>query len=342
MPWNWNVHGEKVGRPAEAAAKATWQDYDAEYLKTMLRGRGRYAGKTRYDATDLGVTEKQVYLQEVTKGYEREAEACLKQEFKQWLQGTHEENYKAKANQLDSYYNNERGDFDGGPKRRSVHGKVFDLPDNVNGHTGWQATRWGTKPLTHLEGVRDFLRDDMAENDAAERDMNLLAHHGPQNIDEAWIYFKHWVKRRPVSTRCNPRELGQVDSDNPRMIGTGPSNWINKTPEQTAPKYPNYRVDEGGISQFDEMIGGRYGNRHSDERGGHYQAISDVPYRSRPRVPDSEIDEIDAQEIDGEINEMIDSNTANQGRIFRYKDRTRGGYSGEDVAPVFAAGLARP
>ena len=232
MPWNWNVHGEKVGRPAEAAEKATWQDYDAEYLKTMLRGRGRYAQKTRYDATDLGDAEKQVYLQEVTKGYEREAEACLKQEFKQWLQGTHEENYKAKANELDSYYNNERGDFDGGPKRRGVHGEVFDLPDNVNGHTGWQATRWGTKPLTHLEGVRDFLRDDLAENDAAERDMNLLAHYGPQNLDEAWIYFKHWVKRRPVSTRCNPRELRPVDSDNPRMIGTGPSNWQARTPDE--------------------------------------------------------------------------------------------------------------
>ena len=230
MPWNWNVHGEKVGRPAEAAAKATWQDYDAEYLKYMLRGDA--SRNSRFDTTDLNDAEKQVYLQEVTKGYEREAEACLKQEFKQWLQGTHEENVKAKDKKAESYYQNKMSETDGGPKRRSVHGKVFDLPDNVNGHTGWQATRWGTKPLTHLEGVRDFLRDDMAENDAAERDMNLLAHYGPQNLDEAWIYFKHWVKRRPVSTRCNPRELGQVDSDNPRMIGTGPSNWQSPTPDE--------------------------------------------------------------------------------------------------------------
>ena len=29
--------------------------------------------------------------------------------------------------------------------------------------------------------------------------MNLLAEHGPQNIEEAWMYFKHWVKGRPVS-----------------------------------------------------------------------------------------------------------------------------------------------
>ena len=86
-------------------------------------------------------------------------------------------------------------------------GEPFALPDAAaldeqDQHTGWQATRWGTKPLTHLEGVRDFLRQDMVEDDTTERDMNLLAHYGPHNLDEAWIYFKHWVKRRPVTTVC--------------------------------------------------------------------------------------------------------------------------------------------
>ena len=79
-------------------------------------------------------------------------------------------------------------------------GDPYDLLDNqVSGgrpHTGWQATRWGTKPLTHLEGVRDFLRQDTVEDDNIDRDMNLLAHYGPQNLDEAWIYFKHWVPAR--------------------------------------------------------------------------------------------------------------------------------------------------
>ena len=129
MPWNWNVHGEKVGRPAEAAAKATWQDYDAEYLKYMLRGDA--SRKTRFDTTDLNDAEKQVYLQEVTKGYEREAEACLKHEFKEWLQGTHEENVKGRDNHKDSYYQNKMSETDGGPKRRSVMGDPFELPDDV-------------------------------------------------------------------------------------------------------------------------------------------------------------------------------------------------------------------
>ena len=207
MPWNWNVYGDKFGRPAETATKATWQDYDAEYLKGMLLDRTR---QNRFRTDDLNgpnlTAEKQVYLQEVAKNYEKEAEACLKQEFKEWLQGTHVENVRARDSHPDSYYQNKMSETDGGPKRRSVMGDPYDLLDNqVSGgrpHTGWQATRWGTKPLTHLEGVRDFLRQDMVEDDTTERDMNLLAHYGPHNLDEAWIYFKHWVKRRPVTTVC--------------------------------------------------------------------------------------------------------------------------------------------
>ena len=55
--------------------------------------------------------------------------------------------------------------------------------------------------------------------------MNLLAHYGPQNLNEAWMYFKHWVKRRPVNTVCL-HEPGSIDPDNSRMNGTGPSNWL--------------------------------------------------------------------------------------------------------------------
>ena len=126
MPWNWNVHGEKVGRPAEAATKATWQDYDAQYLKRMLLNGsetvdradfGSYqeyedyrSRQNRFNTDQLALTaggfntdqpaglnmpskavEKQVYLQEIAKNYERDAEACLKAEFKEWLQGTHSE-----------------------------------------------------------------------------------------------------------------------------------------------------------------------------------------------------------------------------------------------------------
>ena len=40
-----------------------------------------------------------MYLQESIKGYEEEAEACLKQEFEEWLQGTHPEMWQPKVTQ---------------------------------------------------------------------------------------------------------------------------------------------------------------------------------------------------------------------------------------------------
>ena len=108
-----------------------------------------------------------------------------------------------------------------------------EMLDHPNFGTGWRATRWGTKQLTNLDGVRDFLRAGKVAQDNAERDMNLLAERGPQDLNEAWMYFKHWVKRRPVSTcdekgppGSNFKELTSYQVQ--RMNGTGPSNWLSR------------------------------------------------------------------------------------------------------------------
>jgi hypothetical protein len=43
-----------------------------------------------------------------------------------------------------------------------------------------------------------YLREDHISADKHSFDMNMLAHFGPSNLEEAWAYFKYWVKRRPV------------------------------------------------------------------------------------------------------------------------------------------------
>ena len=46
---------------------------------------------------------------------------------------------------------------------------------------------------------------DSAMVDEKEYAMQLLAEFGPQNIQEAFMYFKHWVKGRPMSdATCLP------------------------------------------------------------------------------------------------------------------------------------------
>ena len=227
MTWGWAVKGDNLGTPAESAVKASWPDYNAQYLKNKLDEKER-----RFDPGQLGDVEKHVYLQESVKGYAAEAEACLKSEFEEWLQGTHPANWEAERGY--GHYVNDNGDF--GPKRRHVYDGVVSAEmkdDQGGGHTGWRATRWGTKQLTHLDGVRDFLRAGKVAEDNASRDMNLLAERGPQDLNEAWMYFKHWVKKRPVQT-CDEKGPPGYQTDRlntfqvDRMNGTGPSNWMSR------------------------------------------------------------------------------------------------------------------
>ena len=73
MTWGWTVKGDNLGTPAESAVKASWPDYNAEYLQKKLVDE-----KRRYNPGALDETQRGVYLQETIKGYEGEAEACLK------------------------------------------------------------------------------------------------------------------------------------------------------------------------------------------------------------------------------------------------------------------------
>ena len=230
MTWGWTVKGDNLGTPAESAVKASWPDYNAKYLQKKLSDEKRRYGPALGAHPLIDEVQQGVYLTEAIKGYEGEAEACLKAEFEQWLQGIHEENLLAEADDQRSYYRNDWANDDGGPRRRHVYdGEVStEMRDNGQFGTGWRATRWGTKQLTNLEGVRDFLRAGKIAKDNAERDMNLLAERGPQDLNEAWMYFKHWVKRRPVST-CDEKGPPGYNSDAltvngvDRINGTGPT-----------------------------------------------------------------------------------------------------------------------
>ena len=50
---------------------------------------------------------------------------------------------------------------------------------------------WGPNQLTlPAEGVvREYLREQATRADKNSLDMNVLAHLGPQNLEEAWAYF---------------------------------------------------------------------------------------------------------------------------------------------------------
>ena len=285
MTWGWAVKGDNLGTPAESAVKASWPDYNATYLSNKLHDAQRRFDPGPLD-DGLHDIEKHVYLQESVKGYEAEAEACLKREFEEWLQGTHPANQEAELGY--GHYVNGDGQF--GPKRRHVYDGVVSAEmrdDQGGGHTGWRATRWGTKQLTHLDGVRDFLRAGKVAEDNASRDMNLLAERGPQDLNEAWMYFKHWVNKRPVQT-CDemgpPGYLSGTDRLNlwqvDRMNGTGPSNWNSQQPP--APSATENMSDDVGPGIAD-YYGLRDRNQVADITGLKRRDIEPT-VRARPRA----------------------------------------------------------
>jgi len=201
MPWDWNslpsdgtvsnTGGGRVGSADEAREKSTWPRYEAEYLKKALAREDK-----KYDPSGLpGAAQKQVYLEQVSQNYKQEAEEALKGEFELWLQGMHECN--------DSK-NNEYVNGEGRPIRRWVFKDEESKDANGNSkvglaRAGWRHTPWGRQPLTHLTGVRDYLRSQRESAAKKDLDMQLLAEYGPQDLDQAWMYFKHWVKGRPVT-----------------------------------------------------------------------------------------------------------------------------------------------
>ena len=209
MPWSWQDQGPtsvaiggQVGSVASQKETKSWPRQEADYLRARLRDTvdPETGNPTKYNVDDFTADGDQVganvYLDKVTEHYKDEANEALKMEFIDWLQGIHP------ANEGNWVYEN----GDGKVTRRWVY--QDNASENAGAEPyepreGWTSTPWGQKQLTHLPGVREWLRD-MKEKDAKnELDLNLLAEHGPSDLESAWVYFKTWVKGRPKSDAIN-------------------------------------------------------------------------------------------------------------------------------------------
>lgn len=178
MPWNWTAPSSARGTPAEAAQPGAWPQYQDEVLLKTLQQREKATADLQTDAA------KGAYLDKASRNFEEEADEALHAEFQDWLQGKHDANVNN-----DLYANN----VEGAPVRRHIYGPKAGQP-----YDGWHHTPWRNRQLTHLSGVREHLRAQAAAKHEHELQMNFLAEHGPSNLQEAWMYFKHWVKQRPL------------------------------------------------------------------------------------------------------------------------------------------------
>lgn len=186
--------GGDVGTTNEAHTYSAWPNYEAAYLaKRLGADRPDAAEANKYDTDTINFPDEVgriTYLDKIANNYRNEADECLKAEFVDWLQGTHKDN-------------TETVDYANGPgkPRRVALFAQKDGPSSKNAGeelTSWKPTWWGRHQLTYLPGVREFLREQKVKSGEAEFNMNLLAEFGPSNLEQAWAYFKHWVKGRPI------------------------------------------------------------------------------------------------------------------------------------------------
>jgi len=230
--WGWSSRGRQslkiggeIGSVADSKITQAWPKYEADVLRSMLR---------HTNVSDLSEERAGVFLDKVTENYQAAADGKLKEEFIEWLQGRHDDNERRQL-----YENDPQS---GKPRR--IH--VFDHKRHGQLQNDWSTTSWGKTQLTHLPGVRDFLRDIATKERQNEWQMNLLAEHGPQNLEEAWMYFKHWVKGRPL----NNTHLSTLDFINNRPLG-------NRSDIRTKKPYPYGDVhyssagSDGGDDDYD-------------------------------------------------------------------------------------------
>ena len=249
MPWGWAPrHEVRAQSHAEPSSTTPWKEQEAQVLKRLLVGK-----KGRFNTGGFPNDEaKLVYLQEQARaGVREEAEADLVHGFRAWLQGTHPEN---KPGRTDTYQNKP----DGRPHRRRMDGTRY-----AHERTEWQSTPWNDAQLTHLPGVREWLREEAIATDKADLEMQLLAEYGPHDLESAWRYYKHWVLKRPISyphahakgwDSGNWHGPGLASEANPMGWAPRRSTHFDALPEPPGNLRPSTAAASGNVSPLSSNV----------------------------------------------------------------------------------------
>jgi len=211
MVWNTGARGSNVSE--RATNVSSYPTYNMEYLSNAL-GAGRSGTKYNVPENLVGM-DALVYTQKATTGFRREAKQALHNEFSLWLQRQHNDN-----NEMAEYDNSRKGVVE---RRHFMDGKV-------GAKDKWKPTWWGKLQLTHLPGVRQYLIDSKISAERETMDLNQLAEFGPQNLEDAWAYFKTWVKGMPISEAVNFNHAPTLDFDRSNFGPKMPSEMMRNDP----------------------------------------------------------------------------------------------------------------
>jgi hypothetical protein len=245
---------------------SSYPTYDMAYLARTLTDINTRP-RTKYGAPGgLDLADKMVYMQKAAADVRAEADEALQNEFSLWLQGKHPDNAAPAV-----YDNSKPGVTE---RRQFMNGAIGPRGD-------WKPTWWGRGQLTHLPGVRDYLRAKKLQSEQSTLDLNQLAEFGPQNIEQAWAYFKTWVKGMPqseslaVETPPNlpdlgaPRPLGGPKADHHFHVynpDDAPYGGREDAPEWMVEEEPAVKIEPpgpsgGGMDRFADVMRGAMGKQ---------------------------------------------------------------------------------
>ena len=153
----------------------------------------------------MSEVQQAAQLRLMMKDFDKTSQITTQREFVDWLQGVskfnrYEYQYQNLPNQSKRVYTNP-GVLPNGEPNENRLGKERE---------GWNPTHWGTKQLTHLPGVRDFLRQLQRENAEETFAANMTADLGPTDINSAWDYFNTWVKGKKWTYAAAPKVPAQA------------------------------------------------------------------------------------------------------------------------------------
>ena len=147
-----------------------------------------------------------------SEDWRQEADDWAHDEFRKWLQGNSRYNDpQLKTNVMRVAHDQMKTpDDEQNPGNQNTPG--FNLNQQLN----VSATPWADKSLTGVAGVKDYLRSDFKSHMQREFDYGKLYYFGPQDVNEAWHYFKRFCLNDRDDEIAN-RHFGPPNAGDPDM-----------------------------------------------------------------------------------------------------------------------------
>lgn len=295
-PWGWNGRNKTAsisdGRVTQAnkelELKLLEERIDKKNAERVLGRDPRF----RIDAAD------KFYTNEVLADYKQQADEQMKCDFEQWLIGQSEHNSDSTRSCSIMPLTKEQVNERLMATEENEPSQLCDPHQKIK----VRHTPWGNAPLTHLPGVRDYLAKETTKRSEFEKRISELSMFGPQNVEDAWLYYKYLVRGGGEWDHdlCkNAREnLEQIQRTMPAAENVTSGGSISKTQQQIANRAARgRRAEQIGVPE----------DINTQQRGANMALQNVTPALAEPVMSARPVTEEQVNELQARVEEMESS-----------------------------------